>query len=146
MTDTAPWEWVEGDSIRSARFAMGVGLLLGAGTMLMAVAVLSLANLLRLPTMVANILVLGWLAVDLPFLYFVPRRHAVLPRVAISPQGLRLPLPLRTLTIPWRRVVAVGPDWVRVERYLGEERYRLTDRQAERLHRFLGYRSPSTLP
>lgn len=144
MTDQPPWEWVDGDPVRSAQFALITGVFLGAASMLVVYFVLeALAVFQSLAVPVFNPLfgqALLWsvLGPELLFLYLFPRRFPVVGRLGISPVGLRLGFPLRTFSVAWESVERVGPDWVDVAPLLGTMRYRLTRPQSERLRHFLG--------
>lgn len=144
MPDGPPWEWVDGDAIRLARYSLIMGVLLGVASLLLLASVLNslaLAGVLSaspVPFWLMNVLTWCLLVPLFLFLYlFNPRRFPMVGRLGISPVGLRMVFPLYKVTVKWGAVNWVGPDWVEVNlgRW-GSQRYRLTSDQVQRLARF----------
>jgi hypothetical protein len=144
MPDLPPWEWVEGDVVRSTRYALIMGVVLGAVALLLVFVVLNglfLAGMLAAsPVPIWLLTVLNWCVLVPVFallILFNPGRVPIVGRLGISPAGLRLVFPLFKVTVRWGAVRWVGPDWVEVSlgRW-GSQRYRLTSDQIQRLARF----------
>lgn len=137
-----PWEWVDGDPVWAARFGLLTGILLGAASCLVSVLLLNWFGMLglvsfpSLPWWAPQVLLWSILGPEFVVFWFLPRRYPTIGRIGISPIGLRLVLPVRTVLIRWTAVRQIGPDWVYFE-LLGGQRYRLTERQAARLTHFV---------
>ncbi|MCI4364981.1 MAG: hypothetical protein L3K10_02820 [Thermoplasmata archaeon] len=145
MVADPPWEWVEGDALRSSQFAFLMGGILGVGSVVTGLVVLTLlgsVGVLRqtlIPVWQANLLLLGILGPELSCLYLFPRWFPVVASLGISPVGLRLRMGfvLHQYTVKWRSVRRIGPDWIQIGPGLGDQRFKLTKHQADRLARFL---------
>lgn len=137
-----PWEWVDGDAVHATNFALAQGVGLGVssvGLALVTLAILANSGLMglgALPGYVLESIAIGSLVLALGVQAYYPGRFPVVGRLGISPRGLQLVLPLRTLTVGWNSV-ELGPDWVRVSPPWGGQRFRLTGQQIARLARFL---------
>ena len=145
MTDTAPWEWVEGDPGKVAVFRRGAAVALacaGVGTVILAVSALNLAGVASVPSVPSWVEPL-WLSptlVTVFFLSFYQIRNPVVSRLGVSPIGIRLVLPLRRFTVKWSAVRWVGPDFVDVKSRFGSAHIRLTPAQVQRISAFLHMR------
>jgi hypothetical protein len=139
-----PWEWVEGDPVRTGQYGFVIGIFTGVALSLAVVLALDLlswvGHLLSPPPVPTWPLILVTQAILWPevfFLFYFPRHFPIIGRLGISPAGLRLILPRRQVNVPWDSVQGFGPDWVAVHTgTFNTERYRLTPHQAERLKLF----------
>ena len=140
MVALPPWEWVDGDPVHAVRFGVVTGQFTGALIATYGLVVLSALSLLSAPLGVLEIVFSALMAPALAFDYLYPRHFAVIPRLGISPVGLRIPMPLHTVSVPWSKITVVGTDYIAVVWGLTDRCFHLTELQSERLHRFLRYR------
>ncbi|MCI4352642.1 MAG: hypothetical protein L3K14_04560 [Thermoplasmata archaeon] len=143
MADAPPWEWVEGDPVRSRRYSFLSSMVIGTSLAFVAWAFLNYASLngwLVFPVAPSVLWPLLFVLVFVPLpliLVYYARRFPVIRRLGISPVGLRLVIPPRGFTYRWGEVTRLGTDWLEVHPLLGSQRYRLTAYQAQRMIRFL---------
>ena len=139
-----PWEWVEGDPVRTGQHLVLAGLWVagsGALAVLLGLDVLGIVGVLRFPLAlqwVLTLLLLAWFFVGLRLLNVFPMRYPGLSRIGFSPAGVRLLGPFGDTTIQWSAVRGVGSDWVEMYRPSAARsfRFKLTPDQAEGLSRY----------
>ncbi len=142
--DGPPWEWVEGDPVEVARYAMVVGVFLGVALTLLAVLITAAAFAVASGTVVFTppywlpfVGLVPVFGVEYLLLNAWPRWRPIVARIGISPLGLRLAFPRREIRLGWDSELVVGSNWVQGRFFLRLCRYRLTSRQSERLRRFV---------
>jgi hypothetical protein len=143
MPDEPPWEWVDGDSLQTALFRLLGGVLWGVGALL---AFVSTVSILGVAGVISGLVVSSGAVIPVISLVFTvglllwglaPRWFPVTGRIGISPEGLRLALPLFKKTVIWPAVRWVGPDWVEVDRGHGSLHFKLTTHQVQRITGFV---------
>jgi hypothetical protein len=144
MPNDPPWEWVDGDSVRSSQFRV-VFYVIRAGfaafvfaAFFVLLATWSVGTGFPLVAMTLLAVGLPLLFAGLFVLFYMARRYPVIDPLGISSKGVRLMLPNRGGMYYWGEVSRVGPDWIEVSP-LGiiDTRYKLTTNQIQRVYRFL---------
>jgi hypothetical protein len=144
MSSKPPWEWVNGDPLRSMQFAFLAGITWGVTIALLAwfeVALFSSVSPLHgTDFRLAQNLLYALLALSVVngvIGFYLPRRIPVIGSIGISPIGLRLKILIAGRTVYWGELKRIGPDWIDVSPGLGTQRYRLTQGQTQRIRSFL---------
>ena len=138
-----PWEWVSGDPVVLWRYGVATGVFWSALAVLGAILIPDAIGIGGWPTLpyfltspaYPPLFIFALLGAEFAYLYyFSPARRTLVGQLGISPVGLRVQTPLRTYRVPWAKVGDIGLGGV----YLaGRGRFRLTERQMDRLVRFL---------
>jgi hypothetical protein len=145
MPSEPPWEWVDGDTVRSVQYGVLYGVILGAALVIVVFTFISLfdpSGLFSVPfplltTPLLELLFLFFLA-GLFALLLLPRRVPVIGRLGVSPIGVRVILPNGGHTYYWGEVSQIGPDWLDISSLgITSRRYKLTTAQIQRVVRFL---------
>jgi hypothetical protein len=145
MPDEPSWEWVDGDPVRAAQYALLGGVFLSIAAVFAAFTIVGILSFWgvtsysSLPSLDVCLIVLPLLGAEYFFLLYVPRRFPVVARIGVSAIGLRLVtvFPIHVPVLNWTRVRAVGRDWIDVDMGIFTSRYRLTLTQAQRVRQFL---------